>query len=177
MSFFILQIFVDSNCSQSDTLIYSDPIAYDGRLAYHDTNAMVDAEVAADLGPWVDIDSSMFQGAEWYNSRNQINLLTVQLVSQTVKGQSVETWVSSQNLHQWASGWIAHEHCFKILLQDIVNSFKLLKECFHQLPYSWLSFCANVYTAEELEKSFFLFFYFFNHSFLGQQKVIRISWE
>lgn len=96
--------------TKGDTLIEGDVVADDARLANDDTSAMVDGEVFANLGAWVDVDTGFRVCLLGDDTGNDGYLQLVQLMGDAVMCHRVDHWVAEDDLAIVRRSGVVVEH-------------------------------------------------------------------
>ena len=84
-------ILAEISDAQRHAMIHPDVITDDSRLAHDDTGAVVDAEVFTDLRSGIDVDARLFMGILRDDTRNDRDFQFIQLMSDAVQIDRLET--------------------------------------------------------------------------------------
>ena len=123
--------------TKRDTLIESDMIADDTRLADDDTRAVVNGEIFADLCTRMDVNTCLRMGQLGDNTRYDGNTQLVQLMGDTVVRHSVHHRITENHLAIVGSSRVVVEHGLYVGIEQSLDFGKCIEKLQRQ-PLSFL---------------------------------------
>jgi len=118
---------------ESDALIHFDMGTDHGGFAHHGTGAVIDEEVGADGGAWVEVHAASGMGPLGHDAWQEGDAGEVELVGHALDGNGFHERVGHDHLFGAQGGGIASEGGFGIGLEDFSDAGEAGKEIEAQL--------------------------------------------
>ena len=100
-------IFLEASGTKRHSMIEFHPVSDHAGLPDDDTCTMVDEEMRADCGTWVDIDTGTAVGPFGHHPREEGNLLLVEQMRDALNGYGLESRISQNDFLETPGGRIA----------------------------------------------------------------------